>query len=193
MPGFARFHAVLNRACWSALAVSGVLLALLVAAFVPTGPVVIALDDTIERRWGAKIKARGIYRDPVRSSHGHFVKTSGLRWLSAMLLVPIPWAGRVWALPFLTALCPSKRYAAARSIQHKKLTDWAGQMLLQIARWLPGRQIVVVSDHSFAALDLLDAVRRHVCMISRLRLDARLFAPAASRRLQAVGRPRRTG
>jgi hypothetical protein len=193
MPGFARFHAVLNRACWSALAVSGVLLALLVTAFVPNGPVVIALDDTIERRWGAKIKARGIYRDPVRSSHGHFVKTSGLRWLSAMLLVPIPWAGRVWALPFLTALCPSKRYAAARGIRHKKLTDWAGQMLLQIVRWLPGRQIVVVSDHSFAALDLLDAVRRHVCMISRLRLDARLFAPAASRRPQAVGRPRRTG
>jgi hypothetical protein len=193
MPGFARFHAVLNRACWSALAVSGVLLALLVAAFVPNGPVVIALDDTIERRWGAKIKARGIYRDPVRSSHGHFVKTSGLRWLSAMLLVPMPWAGRVWALPFLTALCPSKRYAAARGIRHKKLTDWAGQMLLQIVRWLPGRQIVVVSDHSFAALDLLNAVRRHVCMISRLRLDARLFAPAASRRPQAVGRPRRTG
>lgn len=193
MPDFARFHAVLNRACWSALAVSGGLLALLVAAFVPTGPVVIALDDTIERRWGAKIKARGIYRDPVRSSHGHFVKTSGLRWLSAMLLVPIPWAGRVWALPFLTALCPSKRYAAARGIRHKKLTDWAGQMLVQIVRWLPGRQIVVVSDHSFAALDLLDAMRRHVCMISRLRLDARLFAPAASRRPQTVGRPRRTG
>ena len=95
IPCFARFHAVLNRACWSALAVSGVLLALLVVAFVPTGPVVIALDDTIERRWGARIKARGIYRDPVRSSHGHCVKTSGLRWLAAMLLVPIPWAGRV--------------------------------------------------------------------------------------------------
>jgi hypothetical protein len=193
MPCFARFHAVLNRACWSALAVSRVLLARLVAVFVPTGPVVIALDDTIERRWGAKIKARGIYRDPVRSSHGHFVKTSGLRWLSAMLLVPVPWAGRVWALPFLTALCPSERYAAMHGIQHKKLTDWARQMLLQIVRWLPGRQIVVVSDRSFAALDLLDAVRRHVCMISRLRLDARLFAPAPPRRPPAIGRPRRTG
>ena len=75
---FARYHAVLNRACWSALAVSRVLLALLVAAFASTGPVVIGLDDTIERRWGGRIKARGIYRDPVRSSHGHFVKTSGL-------------------------------------------------------------------------------------------------------------------
>jgi hypothetical protein len=75
---------------------------------VPQGPVVIGLDGTIERRWGAKIKARGIYRDPVRSSHGHFVKASGLRWLCVMLLAPIPWAGCVWALPFLTVLAPSE-------------------------------------------------------------------------------------
>ena len=43
----------------------------------PRGPVVVALDDTLERRWGRRIRARGIYRDPVRSSHGHFVKASG--------------------------------------------------------------------------------------------------------------------
>lgn len=190
---FARYHAVLNRSCWSALAASRMLLMLLVAAFAPAGPVVIGLDDTIERRWGAKIKARGIYRDPVRSSHGHFVKTSGLRWLAAMLLVPIPWTGRVWALPFLTVLCSSERHAVERRVRHKKLADWARQMLLQIARWLPERRIVVVTDHGFAALGLLDAVRRHVCMVSRLRLDARLFEPVAPRSRHAIGRPRRTG
>jgi hypothetical protein len=97
------------------------LLHLLVAAFVGDGPVVI--DDTIERRWGTKIKARGIYRDPVRSSHGHFVKASGLRWLCVMLLAPIPWAGCVWALPFLTILAPSERYAQSRGRRHKTLTD----------------------------------------------------------------------
>jgi hypothetical protein len=80
-------------------------------AFVPAGaPVVIGFDDTIERRWGPKIGARGIYRDPVRSSKGHFVKASGLRWLSAMLLVQVAWADRVMALPFLTLLAPSKRF-----------------------------------------------------------------------------------
>lgn len=143
---FARYHAVLNRGRWSARAASRVLLTLLVTAFAPTGPVVIGLDDTIERRWGAKIKARGIYRDPVRSSHGHFVKTSGLRWLAAMLLVPIPWTGRIWALPFLTVLCPSERYAAGRRVRYKKLTDWARQMIVQVARWLPERRIVLVAD-----------------------------------------------
>ena len=93
--GFSRYHDVLSRSRWSALAAARLLLVWLVATFVPAGPVVIGLDDTIEQRWGAKIAARGIYRDPVRSSHGHFVKACGLRWLSAMLLVPVPWARRV--------------------------------------------------------------------------------------------------
>ena len=133
---FAVYHRVLSTARWSARRVAHRLLRLLVAAFVRDGPVVIGLDDTIERRWGAKIKARGIYRDPVRSSHGHFVKASGLRWLCVMLLAPIPWAGCVWALPFLTLLAPSERYAQKQGRRHRKLTDC--QALLQTARWLPG-------------------------------------------------------
>ena len=108
---FKNYHRVLSRVCWSGLATSRVLLLLLVKTLVPHGPLVMGLDDTIERRWGRKITARGIYRDPVRSSHGHFVKASGLRWLSLLLWVPIAWAGRVWALPFLTLLCPSERYS----------------------------------------------------------------------------------
>jgi len=91
-----------------------VLLKVLVQTFAAGGPIIVGLDDTIERRWGAHIKARGIYRDPVRSSHSHTVKASGLRWLSLMLLVPIPWAKRIWALPFLTVLAPSQRYSAGR-------------------------------------------------------------------------------
>jgi len=171
-PGFAVHHRVLSHARWSSRAVGHRLLLLLVAAFVPTGPVVVGIDDTIERRWGAKIKARGIYRDPVRSSRGHFVKASGLRWLCVMLLAPIPWADSVWALPFLTVLAPSERYAIGRGQRHKKLTDWARQALLQTARWLPGRRLIVVADSSFAAIGLLRDLRQHLCMISRLRLDA---------------------
>ena len=190
---FARYHAVLNRCRWSALAVARLLFILLIDRFAGVGPVVIGIDDTIERRWGAKIKARGIYRDPVRSSHGHFVKASGLRWLSVMLLVPLPWAGRVWALPFLTALVPSERSAPQRGTRHKTLIDFARQMLLQVVRWLPDRRIVVVGDSGFSAIDLLEALRSRICMITRLRLDARLFAPAAPRKAGTLGRPRRTG
>ena len=97
-----KYHRVLSHARWSVLAAGRLLLGELLAAWGPAGPVVMGLDDTIERRWGEQIAARGIYRDPVRSSQGHFVKTSGLRWLNLMRLAPVPWAQRVWALPFLT-------------------------------------------------------------------------------------------
>jgi len=186
---FPAYHAVLNRAPWSSRAVAGCLLRLLLATFVPSdAAVVVGLDDTIERRWGPKISARGIYRDPVRSSKGHFVKTSGLRWLSAMLLVPVPWAGRIMALPFLTLLAPSQRFYAGKPRAPKTLLDWARQAALQIHRWLPGRRIVIVGDTAFAAIDLLAAVRRHVCVVTRLRLDANLFAPAPPKR-PGRGRP----
>jgi hypothetical protein len=193
---FQNFHRVLNRAIWSSREASRVLLGLLVATFAVFGPVVLGLDDTIERRRGAKIKAKGIYRDPVRSSHSHFVKASGLRWLSLMLLAPIPWAKRVWALPFLTVLAPSERYYEKRKRAHKKLTDWARQALLQVRRWLPGRKLVVVMDASFAAIDFLWQVAKlanPITMIARFRLDAALYAPAPKRQPGKKGRSRKKG
>jgi hypothetical protein len=99
---FTNYHRVLNRDCWSSLKASQILLDLLVRTFAGKGPLVFGIDDTIERRRGEKIRAKGIYRDPVRSSHSHFVKASGLRWLTMMLMCPIGWAGRYWAMPFLT-------------------------------------------------------------------------------------------
>jgi hypothetical protein len=190
---FQNYHRVLNRAVWSSLAASRILLSLLIHTFAPEGVLLMGLDDTIERRRGEKIKAKGIYRDPVRSSHSHFVKASGLRWLSLMLLCEIPWAGRVWALPFLTCLCPSERYHKERGRNHQKLTERARQLLLLVKRWLPKREIVVVADSSFAALELLEAVREEVCLITRLRLDAALYEPAPARRRGQNGRPRKKG
>ena len=188
-PGFAAHHRVLSHARWSSRAVAHRLLLLLVAALVPEGPVVVGLDDTIERRWGARIGARGIYRDPVRSSHGHFVKASGLRWLCVMLLAPVPWAGCVWGLPFLTVLAPSERSARRRGRRHKKLTDWARQALLQVARWLPGRRIVAAADSSFSAIALLRDLAPRLCVVTRLRLDACLCEPPPPRQPRTRGRP----
>jgi hypothetical protein len=190
---FQPYHRVLSRAIWSSLGASRLLLGLLVATFAREGPLVLGIDETIERRRGAKIAAIGIYRDPVRSSHSHFVKVNGLRWVCLMLLVPIPWASRVWALPLLTALAPSERYAQARGRRHKSLTVWARQLLRQVHRWLPERQLVVVADRTYAALDLLAALQPAVTVVTRLRLDAPLFAPAPPRTPHQTGRPRLVG
>jgi len=191
---FTNYHRVLNRAVWGPRAAARLLLGLLITAFAPSGPVVLGIDDTIERRRGKRIAAKGIYRDPVRSSKNHFVKASGLRWLSLMLLAPIPWAERTWALPFLTVLAPSERYGRERGRRHKKLTDWARQMALQARRWLPGREIVLLGDSSFAALEFLVTLARHgLTGITRLRLDAALYEPAPPRRPGTIGRPRTKG
>jgi hypothetical protein len=192
-PGFGRYHEALNRARWNSRDVARRLLRHSLDVLWPEGEVVIAIDDTIERRWGAKINARGIYRDPVRSTKGQFVKTSGLRWLSLAVILPVPFAGRRWALPFLTVLAPSAGWSEARGRRHKTLTDQARQSILQCKRWLADRRIVIVADSSFAALELIAAVRRHVCLITRLRLDASLFEPAPERRPNQKGRPRLKG
>ncbi|HVI79635.1 MAG TPA: transposase, partial [Candidatus Acidoferrum sp.] len=193
---FCRYHRVLNRAVWSSREASRVLLGLLVEAFAPEGPLVVGIDETLERRQGKKIVAKGIYRDPVRSSHTHFLKTSALRWVCVTLLVPIPWASRIWALPFLSALTPSERYTAQRGKRYKKLTEWAWQLLLQVRRWHPERQLVAVADGGYASLKLLDRCRRlkkSITFITRLRLDAALYEPAPPRRPGQIGRPRLKG
>jgi DDE superfamily endonuclease len=196
-PHFQNFHRVLNRDHWSSRTLSQILLRQLLAAFVSVdAPVVVGIDEHIERRRGAKIAAKGIYRDPVRSSKEHFVKTSGLRWISMQLLVPIPWAQRTWALPFFTVLAPSERYHQQRGRRHKTITDWGRQMILQLRRWVPTRPLVIVADNAYSVLDLLArCVRlpRPVTVVTRLRLDAALYDPAPPRSAGTRGRPRLKG
>ena len=191
---FQNYHRLLNRARWSARGAARVLLRLLIQAFAPAGPVILGLDETVERRRGAKIEARAIYRDAARSSRECFQKTSGLRWLSLHLLAPIRWAKRVWALPFLTALCPSARYAVytRKGRRHKPLIERARGLIGQARRWLPGRVLIIVADSGYAALDLLAWCARQrdpVTMITRLRLDAALYEPAPVRQPGQTGRP----
>jgi DDE superfamily endonuclease len=192
---FQTYHRLLNRAKWSVLAASHILLRLLVAAFVPCGTLVFGLDDTIERRRGDQIAAKGIYRDPVRSSHAHLVKASGLRWLCCMLLCEVGWAARVWALPVLTGLCPAERFYQQQGRQHQTLIERAWQIIQLIVRWLPNRAVVFVADSSFAVLELLNHVSglEGASLITRLRLDAALYDPAPVRRVGQTGRPRLKG
>lgn len=193
--GFVNYHRVLNRARWSPLAASHMLLRLLVTCFAPEGELVFGLDDTIERRRGENITAKGIYRDPVRSSQAHFVKASGLRWLCCMVLTQVSWAGATWGLPFLSVLCPSERYYSEWGRQHQKLTERARQIVWLLTRWLPDRQLIFVGDGGFAALELLHAVSQtpNAHMITRLRLDAELWHPAPERKPHRQGRPRVKG
>ena len=175
---FENYQRVLSRARWSGLQGAKILLGLLVAILPPGWPVVVGIDETIERRQGRRIKAKGCYRDAVRSTDKAVVKCYGLKWINLMLLVPLPWSTRVWALPFLTVWAPSSRANAAAGRRHKTTMDWTLQVVKVVSRWLGQRAWVLVGDGTYACvrLALACAAARPVTLVSRLRLDARLYA-----------------
>ena len=192
--GFSRFHRFLSRATWSGLEGARILLGLLHEAFGRDGePIVAVVDDTIERRRGAKIRDKGIYRDAVRSSRSFFVKVEGLRWLSFQLAVRPGFAGRTWGLPFLTVLCRSERADADRGRRHRTVPEKAAWGMRLIARWRPGRLLVMVGDGAYASLDLFWRLRDRVVCIARCRMDARFFNPPTPRKKGQRGRPRVVG
>jgi hypothetical protein len=167
---FQNYHRVLNRARWSSLEVSRIMFGLLVAAFFDQQtPIVLGADETLEPRWGPKIKARSIFRDNKRSSHRVANYTPGLRWLSLMCLAKVPWSDRVWGLPFLTILAPSPKTNKKNGKRHKTTGMWLGQMVSVVRRWLPDRRIVLTTDGGLTSVRLgWRCVREQVTLVSRL-------------------------
>jgi hypothetical protein len=172
---FEKYHRVLSRARWSGFQGAKILLGLLVMLLPRWVPVEIVVDETIERRKGGQIKAKGRYRDAVRSTKGTVAKCYGLKWISLMLLVPLPWSTRPWALPFLTILAPSERANQQAKRRHKTTVDWTMQAVEVISRWLGGRRWTLLGDGAYAGVHLAQIGRaRGFTLIGRLRLDAQL-------------------
>ena len=182
---FGKYHRVLSRAVWSSLALSRILLGLLVTLLLNAdSPLPSVIDETLERRQGAKIRAKGVFRDAVRSTKERVVTSFGLRWIAMMLVVKVPWAKRPWALPFLTMLAPSERANAKLHRRHKTVVKWTRQMIAQVRRWWPRRQIVLIGDGAYAAVGLAlwcSGMLDPVTLVTRLRLDAALYAPPGER------------
>ena len=176
---FTNYHRVLNRDRWSPWVLSKLLLALIICLCLPAGaPSILAIDDTLERRRGSKIKYKGWFRDAIRSTANHVSKSLGIRWICLAILVPVPWSQRLWALPFMVVPALSPKTSAKLKKRHRTLVEWAIVMIGKVRRWQPDREIVVVGDGSYAAVPLVQYCQRRkhpVKLVSRLRLDARLY------------------
>ena len=194
-PNFSSYHQVFNRAAWSPLRLARRLLAAAIQAFLAPGVgLTFAIDETLERRWGRKIRIRGHYRDPLASSKERSVSASGIRWIVLAMIVTVPWAARPWALPILTLPAPTPKVSLKMGRRHKTVAERARQMIACLRRWLPGIALTVVGDSAYSVIELgLSCRRRDVRLIAPLRLDARLFTPAPPRRPGQVGRPRVAG
>ena len=205
---FAVYHHVLNRAQWSPLQLSRALL-LLVAGRLgsSTEPLVFGIDETVERRWGRKIAAKGRYRDPVRSKDDqvaapcrHAVRDDPRTAVGEPDVADAYRVGGsilgVAARPFLTALVVSARYDRRKGRRHKTVTDYAQQMLVCLRRWLPDRDLVVVADGGYAKREFLrhcQNMSKPIVVVTKLRKDASLYQPAPARRPGQIGRPRVVG
>ena len=191
---FPRYHWVLSHAKWSSLMASRILLGLVIKFIGIQNPIVMVIDETLERRKGKKIKPKGYYRDAVRSSKKTIVKCFGLKWMTLTLLVKFPWSKRRWALPFMTVLEPSERSDKASKRRHKSSVKWSIQMLKQVRRWLPEVAMTVLGDGGFATATLCwECLKLKVNLVSRLRIDARLYDFPVERPSGAKGRPPKKG
>jgi hypothetical protein len=187
---FGKYHRVLNRDRWSPWVVSKILLGLLVRVFVPEGSVLlIAVDEHLERRWGRKIKYKGVFRDPLRSTPKRVSYAVGIRWIVLALVVWTPWSVRQWALPFLVfpALSPKTSHRLGK--RHRTVVEWTCFLIDKVRRWYPDRQLVLVGDGTYAAVPLVQRCQRFnipVKLVARLRLDAVLHDPPGP---QPKGKP----
>ena len=185
-PHFTNYHRLLNRARWSPLPLSRLLLGLLVSTLLPAeAPLVVAVDETLERRRGAKIPFKGFFRDAVRSTKNNPVKSEGIRWLSMALLVEVPWSeSRQWALPFLTVPAPAPKTSEKMGKPHRTVVDKTQLLVRLVRRWQPQREVILVGDGNYSAVRLGHACRRlssegrpnSTRLVCRLRLDARLYS-----------------
>lgn len=194
---FGTFHRFFNRDRWSALRLSRILLVLLVAAFLAPGePLVILVDETLERRQGRRIAYQSWFRDPVRSEGGRKVHCRGIRWLCACLLVRVPWSTRPWALPFFVVPVLAAKVCQRLGKRPRSHSGWSQLLVTRLERWFPGRPIVVVGDGNFMAIELVErcqAAASPTTLVSRMRLDQALYAFPEPKPKGRRGRPPKKG
>ena len=173
---YSMYHNVLQRAKWSGLDAAKILFGLIISALPNRFPVLVAVDETLERRQGKKIKAIGAYRDALRSSKANLVISFGLKWECMALIVPLPWCQRYWALPFLSLLAPSKKANVKAGKKNKTSIDWTMKMVSVVSRWMLRNPWILLGDGAYACMHLAHhCIKNGSTLISIFRLDAQLF------------------
>ena len=174
--GFSKYHRILNSLDWSAKRGSAIFFKILLKMVGQERPVIL-IDETLERRKGKRIQAKGYYRDAVRSSRSCVVKTTGLKWLVMAFSFRFSFAKRAFALPFFTVLEPSEKSTKKQGKRHKTTIDWSAQMVKQLVRWAPTISFILVGDGGFACAKLAwTCLKNNIALVSRLKMNACIYA-----------------
>ena len=208
------FHRFFARAQWVLDDVGQVVFRLALAWIPAEQPLYVIVDDTLCRKSGKSICLASMHHDPLLSTARKAFFRFGHAWVVLALWVPLPMgARRGFALPILFRLyrntkrggqqpAPSRpsagprlRVAQAVHTEGERPTklDLAQQVLALVAQWAGSRPVYAIADSLYAGRALLEQRPAGVHIISRLRMDAALWAPPPPRRPGQTGRPRRRG
>jgi DDE superfamily endonuclease len=191
------YHRVFSQRRWSAWRLSRSLSSFILVHWLPTGPVRVVGDDTVDEHPGRKVFGKARHRDAVRSSHTFTAYRWGHKWVVVAVLVQFPFATRPWALPILIALYHSEEWNTKQGRRHKTPPALLRQLLVVLLRWFPQRHFIVAGDGSYGTHDLARFAQhqqRHLTLVSRFYARANLYAPPPPGRGKPhVGRPRTKG
>jgi hypothetical protein len=188
---WSNYHRVYSQARYSMWKLAAVLVRQVLPLLPADQPIVLLADDTVDRKSGRHVWAKGVHRDPVRSTPTQVQTTFGHKWLVMCVLVRLPGIERPWALPVLCGMCLSLKVAQKVKRRPKTAAQLARQLLMQLMRWLPERKFVLIGDYQVVTHQTVALAQRHagrVTAIGRMRGDANLYHPP-----KTPGRRCRTG
>jgi hypothetical protein len=190
------YHRVFSRRRWSTWALARALITCLLDHVVPSGPVLLAGDDTVTEHPGPQVFGKGRHRDGVRSSHSYTAYRWGHKWIVVSVLVKLPFASRPWALPVLVALYRPPEWDRMHGTRHKTPAHMARLLLARLMRWFPERHVIVVGDSGYGTSEtarFCQHYHRHLTLVSKFYGDAALYEPPPPRTCHTMGRPRVKG
>jgi hypothetical protein len=190
------FYRLFSRATWSVNALGLKVAELVVHRFVPSGPLFVAVDDTLHAKGGKNVFGAGIHHDPLTSTRSRAQFQFGHCWVTLAIVVDLPFALRPRALPVLFRLNMPAKMAAKWGVVHQKKTELAAALIALLAARFPDREIRLVNDNLYSCETLLHHLPANVNMIGRLNLEAALHDPVEAKPAEGaslMGRPRKWG
>jgi DDE superfamily endonuclease len=174
------YHRFFGCRRWSLLGLGRRLAGWILDHLVPAGPVYLAADDTVDEHPGERVFGKGCHRDAVRSSHSYTAFRWGHKWLVVFVLVAVPGATRLWALPIFVILCHSAKEDERHRRRHRTPAQRLLQAVLVLRRWFPGREFILAADGGFASHELTGRMVRlasKTTYVSRFYANAALYEP----------------
>lgn len=191
----ARYHRFFGRARWEMDNLWKGLARLVAREFLSAaGPICVGIDDTAQKKTGAKIYGVGIVHDNRPAVHKGWDFSWGLTWVVMTVMIRVPlWPGHVFAIPVGARLYRKKQVCKKDGRRFQTKPMLALEMIRTLAAWLPGRAFLLHIDGGYNSGGMMRSLPENVHVVGRLRYDAAMYDRPPKRQKKGRGRPRLRG